>query len=222
MTPEEREDLHYSNGKTNPIDIEEQTMFSLLPVAKYQKLLDVGCGVGTISLKLKERGFNVFGIDFSSVAIEKVREKGINALKIDLDKEGIKFEDNFFDIVWAGDVIEHVFDPIFVLKEINRVLAPGGLLLCTIPYDLRISTRIRMLFGHSFQENIYRQYGQCKHHTFFSLPLMKYMFEEALMQIKDVRFVIRFPKTRKDFITKNRGLVYFARSAVINANSNST
>ena len=81
---------------------------------------------------------------------------------------GLEFENNQFDAKWMGDVIEHVFDPIFVLKEINRVVKDNGLLLITVPYDLSLGLRIRTLFGISYQEPTYRERGQYKHHTFFS------------------------------------------------------
>ena len=75
MRPEERENRRYTNGSQNPIKEEELIMFSLLPRSSGKKLLDVGCGIGTISLELQKRDFQVTGIDFSEVAIEKCRQK---------------------------------------------------------------------------------------------------------------------------------------------------
>jgi SAM-dependent methyltransferase len=198
--------------------LEEEVLLELLdnnsPAGS--KVLDIGCGSGEIAHVINEKGYAVSGIDFSPVAIELARKQGINSQLADLDN-GIPFDDNTFNIVWAGDVIEHVFDPIFVLNEINRVLVPGGQLLCTIPYDLNIATRLRVFFGHSYQENVYREYGQYKHHTFFSIPLMKYMLDTAGLKPQDIKYLIKIPKTKIQFVTKSRAMIYFANTMIIRA-----
>jgi SAM-dependent methyltransferase len=220
MKPEEREDNLYRNGKRCQISLEEEVLFEFLdknsPVGS--KVLDVGCGSGEIARVIKEKGYLISGIDFSPIAIEIAQKQGIDSQLVDLDT-GIPLDDNTFDIVWAGDVIEHVFDPIFVLNEINRVLVPGGQLLCTVPYDLNIATRLRIFFGHSYQENVYHEYGQYKHHTFFSIPLIKYMLDKASLQPKEIKYLIRIPKTQIQYITKNRAMIYFANTLIIRAAS---
>lgn len=194
MTPAERENKRYSSGSINPITLEEEIMFSLLPKSR-GKLLDVGCGIGTISLELQKKGFDVSGIDFSSVGVKMANDIGIKATVCDLDKSGIPFENDFFDVVWAGDIIEHVFDPIFMLKEISRVLKPSGKLLLTTPNDLNLKRRISIfLLGRSPQSGIYRNLGQCKHHTLFSLELLEYMLKEANLGSYSVYSIVKIPK----------------------------
>lgn len=218
MKPEEREDNLYRNGKRCQISLEEEALFELFdnnsPAGS--KVLDVGCGSGEIAHVIKEKGYLVTGVDFSRIAIELARKQGVECQVLDLDT-GIPFADDMFDTVWAGDVIEHVFDPIFVLKEIKRVMVPGGQLLCTLPYDLNLGTRLRIFFGHSYQENVYREYGQYKHHTFFSIPLMKYMLNEAGFEPQDIKYLIRIPKTQIQYITKSRAMIYFANTIIIRA-----
>ena len=218
MKPEEREDNLYRNGKRCQISLEEEVLFEFLDnnSSAGSKVLDVGCGSGEIARVINEKGYLVSGVDFSPIAIELAGKQGINCRLVDLDT-GIPFDDDTFDTVWAGDVIEHVFDPIFVLNEIKRVLVPGGQLLCTVPYDLNIATRLRIFFGHSYQENVYREYGQYKHHTFFSIPLMKYMLDKASLEPQDIKYLIRIPKTRIKYVTKNRAMIYFANTVIIRA-----
>lgn len=186
MKPEEREDQRYAQKDFCSISHEEEIMFSLLEqYIKQQKLdsqnvkiLDIGCGSGRIGKKIAEKGYNVVGLDFSSEAIKKALEIGIHAKWCNLD-EGIPEEDNFFDVVWAGDIIEHVFDPINLLKEVNRVLKSDGIAIMTIPSDVGLISRIKILFGISHQEQMYMTSGFYKHHTFFTPRLIKFMLQKA-------------------------------------------
>lgn len=205
MRPQDRENWRYSNGSDNPIDIEERVMFSLLPKPSKGRLLDIGCGIGTISLELQKIGFKVYGIDFSAVAIEKAKKKGINAIKCDVDKDGILFKDNYFDVVWAGDIVEHVFDPIFLLKEISRVLKKTGKVLITIPNDFNLMRRIHIFIsGKSPQSDIYKRLRQCKHHTLFSLELLEYMLNEAGLNSYYIHSVVKIPQIKKKKYFKGR------------------
>ena len=110
------------------------------------KLLDIGCGTGDISREIEKKGHKVTGVDFSTAAIKIAKVSGLNCDVVDVD-EGLPFKKNSFDLVWAGDLIEHVFDPIFVFEEINRVLVPNGHLFITVPNDLHIANRLKILFG---------------------------------------------------------------------------
>jgi 2-polyprenyl-3-methyl-5-hydroxy-6-metoxy-1,4-benzoquinol methylase len=182
MRPEDRENQRYSAGAQNPIDLEEQLMFSLLPLpGKHsRRLLDVGCGIGAVSLELQKRGFQVTGIDFSEVAINRCLEKGLDAILSDVDRDGLKFPDGSFDVVWAGDVLEHVFDPIYLLEETARVLRDDGCLILSAPNAFNYYSRCRIfIVGESVQSGVYRRLRQSKHHTHFSWELLDHMMGEA-------------------------------------------
>lgn len=179
-------------------------MFSMLPEANGKKLLDVGCGIGTISLELEKKGFRVTGVDFSEVGIDKCLEKGLNAILSDVDKDGLKFPDKSFDVVWAGDVIEHVFDPIFLLEEIARVLKDDGILLLTVPNNFSLRSRATIaLLGRSIQSGIYRKLRQCKHHTFFSWELLTYMLDHSQFFIERYYSIVDRSRHRKASVTSN-------------------
>ena len=129
MTPQEREELLYRSGKRVFIDSEEKILlnkFNKLFTDKNIEILDIGCGSGEIMEELNNYGSKTYGIDFSKEAIQ-ICEKKLNAKQGDLDT-GIEFDDNKFDLVWAGDVLEHVFDPMYLLREIRRVLKKNGYL----------------------------------------------------------------------------------------------
>lgn len=176
MTPEERENERYRNGASNPISEEEHLMFKLLDeVGRNLRILDVGCGVGVLALKNMEAGHVVTGIDFSSVAVELAAANGVSAEVVDVDKAGLPFDPDSFDVVWAGDIVEHVFDPINLLEESKKVVTPQGSILFSVPNDITLKRRLKIAIkGISPQTEVYRNYRQTKHHTVFSFELLKY------------------------------------------------
>lgn len=203
MKPEEREDARYAKEEFCPISLEEQKMFQLLK-AHQQKLgvqpkdvavLDIGCGSGRISQQLMEYGYTVQGLDFSEEAVKKALAKGVSAKQANLD-EGIPEPNARYDVVWAGDIVEHVFDPIGLLRESERVLKPGGVILITIPSDVGLVSRLKMLFGISHQEQMYMTSGFYKHHTFFTPRLIRYMLGKSSLTVESFETILILGKQR--------------------------
>jgi len=112
-----------------------------------RRVLDVGCGDGFFAQRIQRAtSARVSGVDISAEATETARRRGIDARQADLDK-GILFEAETFDLVFCGEVIEHVFDPDFLLTEVHRVLIPEGLLVLSTPNLAAWYNRILLLFG---------------------------------------------------------------------------
>ncbi len=219
MEAKERENLIYSKGKDNPIEKEEKIMISLLPDADKKKLLDIGCGVGTISKELQKKGFDVIGIDFSDVGVKKAKKKGVKAKVCDVDKKGLPFDKNSFGVVWAGDVIEHVFDPINLFREITRVMKPKGNVLVTVPNDFNLLMRLYVLItGNTPQYLTYKNLEQCKHHTMFSWKLLKYMLKKGKLKVEKFRSIVRVPFTKIEFSTRLKIVgILFGRIFIVKA-----
>ncbi len=97
-------------------------------------VLDVGCGEGQFAASLKREGAEVVAID---VAAEPLRRALVHAPELAVrlvEPEGdLPFEDANFDVVWVGEVIEHVADTSRWLSELRRVLRSGGILLISTP-----------------------------------------------------------------------------------------
>jgi SAM-dependent methyltransferase len=74
--------------------------------------------------------------------------KGIHAVVGDFSS-GLPYSSGMFDIIFAGEVVEHVFDVDKFFDEVSRVLKPGGHLVLTTPNLARLSDRFRFLFGFS-------------------------------------------------------------------------
>lgn len=109
------------------------------------RILDLGCSGGLLAEKLRNRGHEVIGVDFGEVP--GVRQKVDEFFEADLSR-GIPSEvGESFDFVIAGDVIEHLPDPTFILKEIDRVLTPGGEVLLSVPNFSHWYPRLRIALG---------------------------------------------------------------------------
>ncbi len=103
-------------------------------------VLDCGCGPGSISLSIANRIGNgrVVGIDFGESQIQRAteaaNERGIaNALFQQADCYSLPFEDASFDCVFSNALMEHLTDPIRALREMLRVLKPGGVIGVSSP-----------------------------------------------------------------------------------------
>lgn len=96
------------------------------------RLLDVGCGYGRFLRMAEERGWDATGVDVSRAAVCDARERfGVRALCGDL--KGFRFPDHAFTLVTLWDVLDFVPDPVGLLREIHRVLEPGGCLFIRVP-----------------------------------------------------------------------------------------
>lgn len=100
---------------------------------RHARILDIGTSTGTNLRMLRELGFlHSEGLDASEEAVRWCAEKGYGKVSLG-DVCELPFEDQTFDCVLATDIIEHVDDDAAALREICRVLKPGGQVLITVP-----------------------------------------------------------------------------------------
>jgi 2-polyprenyl-6-hydroxyphenyl methylase/3-demethylubiquinone-9 3-methyltransferase len=123
-----------------PPDFALRRRFLLDRVQVGARVLDVGCGEGRFTAELAAAGARVVGID---VAEEPLRRARSSHPELDLrlvPAEGAwELEDAGFDVVWAGEVIEHVADTAAWLSEVRRVLRSDGSLLLSTPAHGRLT-----------------------------------------------------------------------------------
>lgn len=104
-----------------------------------QKILDIGCGAGTLSLYLANKGHNVLGLDISSKAIKEClkSKKALGLNNVDfrtLDFLAMKTK-NRYDAVLFTEVIEHLEDDSKALGSIHNFLKPSGIMILSTPSD---------------------------------------------------------------------------------------
>ena len=96
-----------------------------------RKLLGVGCSSGEFLFFAQKRGFETYGIELNPLTAEIAQANGLWVRQGTL--KDARFEDNFFDIVFLGDIIEHVPSPRELLLECRRILKKGGILVVSTP-----------------------------------------------------------------------------------------
>lgn len=113
--------------------------------ARPGRLLDIGAGRGEMLKAATARGWKAVGLEPASEFARFAREYS-GAEVIEAKLEDRPFEENSFDVVTLGAVLEHVFNPVEILREINRVLRPGGMLWLDIPNEAGAFYRLGNLY----------------------------------------------------------------------------
>jgi methionine biosynthesis protein MetW len=117
---------------------------------KGERLLDIGCGDGAFTVLLKEalNAKEAVGVEVAPEAIDTANARGINAIQLDIDEAPLPFGDAYFDVIYCGEVIEHLFNPDHLLEEIHRVLKPEGTCVITTPNLAGWPNRLALLLGY--------------------------------------------------------------------------
>ncbi|MDD4938558.1 MAG: radical SAM protein [Candidatus Omnitrophica bacterium] len=127
-----------SEVKANPDTAQGRVSIELLKkYGKGARILEAGCGLGVWVFLFEGMGFKTFGVDFSETGLRAAsaygKQYGISAKLTRADIRRMPFPDNTFDVIVSYGVVEHFDDSINAVKEMLRVLKPGGTCLVTTP-----------------------------------------------------------------------------------------
>jgi len=131
------------------------------------RILDVGCGTGANLLMLSQYG-DAEGVDVSEDALAFCRERGLDKVRLGAAEE-LPYEDGTFDLVTALDVVEHLDDDLAGLREMRRVLRPGGRVLLFVP---------TFMFLWGLQDDV------SNHRRRYRLPELQRVLEQAGFEIE--------------------------------------
>jgi len=92
---------------------------------KNNRLLDVGCGSGTLVSAAVQAEWDAEGLEVSRSSVELLKSQGLRVTHGDLLETN--YPSDYFDVVTASEVVEHIPDPLPFVREIYRILRPGGL-----------------------------------------------------------------------------------------------
>ncbi len=119
-----------------------RVMDSLLPKKHLGKVLDIGCGAGYIIFRLDKHFDELYGIDMSekSIALAKTLSRANFQVA---NAEKLPFSDAMFDCVVSTDAFEHIPDDKAAVKEVKRVLKPGGTFAIYVPTTVGLFSKSR-------------------------------------------------------------------------------
>lgn len=127
--------LYFNEKKNKPL---QKVLFSLIKykvrgakILPKRKLLDIGSGSGQFIYDMKHFGMEVYGIEPGEFNETDAKDKELNILKLDLIQA--KYPSNYFNIITINHVLEHVDNPIKIIKEIRRILKKKGDLIIGVP-----------------------------------------------------------------------------------------
>ncbi len=150
-----------------------------------KNILDFGCGTGDFLRKAKLLGFNVYGAEFDNYLNDK--------LKIEFGREYIKnsediidFGKNVFDIIILNHVIEHLFDPVKIIKSLHILLKENGI--------IAISTPNSHSLGHKIFKKRWRGLEVPRHRFIFSSSSLQKIFIENSFSVFNINFKSRMAR----------------------------
>lgn len=192
---------------------------ALLPIKKKAVVLDVGISPYFLALFIKKIfKYKIVGINApqsgwptkSRGLITKNKKiKGLPEYQLNIERDKLPFTDRYFDIVLCGEIIEHLLqDPIFMLKEIRRVLKKNGVVILSTPNVVSLYNRCRLLLGHNIYSD-YSPYGPYgKHNREFTAQELSDMFTKAGFTIGKLMLNNKSSQAMRLGYAKNAFIVY--------------
>ncbi len=132
----------YSRGEFKKMDI----VLNMIGMDKI--VLDIGSFDGTIAQKIEKAGNRVFSVDVALAALKNAKKKINNLVQISPNAK-YPFRDKTFDVIFLGEVLEHILDTDSILIELKRILKDDGFLIVTTPNVASLPRRLLLLFGRN-------------------------------------------------------------------------
>jgi len=176
--------------------------------SKQGKILEVGSMPFHFTLLLKESGYDIIGIDKNPSRESKfIKANNLEIKRCNIETDKLPLNDKSFGRVLFMETFEHLYqNPIFALREINRVMKKGGLLILTTPNAYSLKRIVHFLLGKGLGENPYDEFdklnwvGHLGHIREYSKIELKFFLKKTGFRIEKVIFEYyghkRFEKNR--------------------------
>jgi SAM-dependent methyltransferase len=121
-------------------------ILSRLGAGRGRRALDVGAADGFLAAELSARGWKVTALERDPAQAARAAARCEQALTVDLERQTPTLA-GLYDAAVYGDVLEHLSDPLRVMRELGRHLAPGAAVIVSVPNVAHLSVRLSLLFG---------------------------------------------------------------------------
>ena len=117
------------------------------------RYLEIGAGSGNLALTVLEKYDELVLTELSNVRANELSklfkdQEKVKVIQHNIDNDALNYPDGYFDTIVMVAVIEHLIDPKIALRELARVLKPGGRLIIDTPNIAKWTRRIKLLFGY--------------------------------------------------------------------------
>jgi SAM-dependent methyltransferase len=149
-------------------------------------VVDIGCGAGNVVRAIAEyrSDLRLHGVDISAGALEVARRAAPALDFQSAPAESLPFQDGSMSAVVMLDVLEHVTDPAAVLREIHRVLKPGGLFHIVLPLEVQPWTAYRLVTRLGWKAKLHH----CGHIQLFDAHRFEVMTAAEGMPVRGVQW----------------------------------
>jgi 2-polyprenyl-3-methyl-5-hydroxy-6-metoxy-1,4-benzoquinol methylase len=159
------------------------------------RVLDLGCGEARFAVELARAGLVVVAVDVAEEALRRARARHPALdLRVIPVAGAWPLQDAAFDVVWAGEVIEHVADTAAWMSELRRVLRPGGRLLLSTPDHGGLAMLGLALSGRAFDAHFD---PRADHLRFYTRRTLRQLLEDFGFRDVDVRGAGGLPGARR-------------------------
>ena len=168
---------HHLGGNRINQSISEEKRSQLFKkwAGKNKKVLDMGCRDGILTRHFIEKN-EVTGLDIDKLALEACKNNlNIKTIWADFSLQ-IPIPTSSFDVVIAGEVIEHLPYPEITISEVSRILKPEGLFIGSVPNSYHLKNRLRVLKGRLID------YDQTHLRAYNVMLLRQYLEKEFLVE----------------------------------------
>ncbi|MBU3822409.1 class I SAM-dependent methyltransferase [Flavobacteriaceae bacterium XHP0103] len=174
MDYENKEEGYYNNTR--------EEMLAFLP-KKVKTVLDVGCADGSFAETIKNKSnAEVWGIEFMPDEAEKAVSKIDKVFVGPCENHIENLPDNYFDVIYFNDVLEHLVDPYNVLSKIKSKLSKNGVVISSIP-NMRYHSALKNLVINKNWEYMDHGIMDKTHLRFFTKKSIRSMFVNADYEI---------------------------------------
>ncbi|QZY56324.1 glycosyltransferase [Crassaminicella profunda] len=165
---------YYSNIQVDLINLMDNFQ------SKKVNVLEIGCGYGGTLLQIKNncKTANLYGIDLNKKALE-IAKSFANVQCLNIENEKLPYDENYFDYIILGNILEHLYDPWKILKNIGMYMKKDGKILASIPNIMHYSNIKNLINGnwvHDDQTPI----------RFFTLKQINTMFNDVNYTIETI------------------------------------